>query len=355
MVINLSQGHSEFSTPPRLVDLITTFINRGFNQYAPLFGVMSLRERIAEKVELLYGNIYNPDTEVTVTAGATQAIYTAIAALVREGDEVLIFEPAYNSYVPAIEVCGGRPVYVQLKEPDFHIDWREAQKLVNSKTRMIIINTPHNPTGSVLGSNDMKELQRIVRGTNIVVLSDEVYEHMVYSELVHESVARYPELACRSLIACSFGKTFNVTGWEVGYCLGPAKLMKEFRKVHQVQVYSVNAPIQYALSEFITYKEEYLLLADFYQRKRDHFQNLLSETRLIPMPVWGGVFQLVDFSQVSDDGDVTFARKLLHQYGIAALPMSLFHHERKTNHYLRFCFAKEESTLNQVGELLQKI
>jgi len=354
-VLDLANDHPLFPVPSGLVELVAGYMSEGFNHCLMPFGEIVLREQIAHMIETLYGYGYDPQNEITICGGATQAIYTSITALVREGDEVLVFEPANQCYAPSIEINGGRPVYVQLKEPDFHINWSEVRKMVTGKTRMIILNSPHNPTGAVLGPNDMKELQRIVRGTNIIILSDEVYQHMVYNQLEHESVARYPALAKRSMIAYSFGETYNITGWGLGYCVGPAKLMREFRKIQQIQLSSFNVPIQLALAEFMAQRQEYLHLSEFYQGKRDYFQHLLNETRLTPLPVWGGCSQLVDYSQISQDPDWTFASKLLHNHQIAAIPLSAFHHEGKMNKYVRLCFARHESALDSAAKIFSKL
>ncbi|MFA8433827.1 MAG: methionine aminotransferase [Marinifilaceae bacterium] len=354
-VVNLSDRLPEYPPSDRLVALVNEYMQKGYNQYAPFEGIPLLRERIAEKVEDLYGHTYDPEKEITITAGATQAIYTAITALIKEGDEVIIFEPAYSSYVPAVEINGGKPVFVQIQGPDFVIDWRQVQKVMSANTRMIIVNSPHNPTGSVFDQKDILQLQKIIRGTNIIILSDEVYEHIVFNGREHESMARYPDLAGRSLIAFSFGKTYHVSGWEVGYCLGPASLMKEFRKVHQHMVGSVNAPIQYAFADFMTQKEEYLRLAEFYQNKRDYFQRLLQSTNFDPMPVWGSFFQLVDYSKISHESDIDFAHRLVRDYGLASLPVSVFHHKKTRQKLLRFCFAKRRDTLDRAVEILMNI
>ncbi|HWY36930.1 MAG TPA: methionine aminotransferase, partial [Bacteroidia bacterium] len=277
--INLSQGFPDFNCSDKLLDLVTQYMKKGFNQYPPMQGAMPLRERIAELTESLYGTSYNPDTEITVTAGATQAIYTAISAFVREGDEVIVFEPAYDCYVPAIEMNGGKPIFVKLKQPDFSIDWQMVKKLVNHHTRMIIINTPHNPSGAVFNENDLKELEKLTRDTDVIILSDEVYEHMFFNQAKHWGVACNKGLAERSILVSSFGKTVHTTGWKIGYVAAPANLMTEFRKVHQFLVFTCNHPMQLAIAEFLKDKDNYLEVKNFYRQKRDYFAGLIKGSR----------------------------------------------------------------------------
>ena len=274
---------------------------------------------------------------------------------IQEGDEVIVFEPAYDCYVPAIELSGGKPVYIQMKQPDFHIDWNEVQKMVNPKTKLIILNSPHNPTGSILTAQDMKRLEKIVAGTDIVILSDEVYENMVFDGLEHQSIARFPQLAERAMIVFSFGKTFHVTGWRVGYCIAPAKLMNEFRKVHQYLMYTVNAPIQYALTEFLNDPSEYLSVAPLFQEKRDYFQQLIKPSRFKLLPCRGTYFQTVDYSAISDERDRAFAERLIKEFGVASIPVSSFNHDKADHKILRFCFAKNKHTLEQAAERLMKV
>lgn len=352
--INLSQGFPDFAVSPKLVSLVDDYMRKGFNQYAPMPGYMGLREAIAEKVEGLYSAQYNPDTEITITAGATQALFTAIACWVKEGDEVIIIEPAYDSYAPAIELCGGRPVYAQLSYPDFTINWDGVKKLINRNTRMIIINTPHNPTGSVLSAADMDKLEKLTRNTDIVVLSDEVYEHIIFDGLEHQSVARYPKLAERSFIVSSFGKTIHATGWKIGYCMAPANLMIEFRKAHQFNVFSVNTPMQYALADFIKDKDNYLGLNAFYKEKRDLFNKLFKGTKFKQRPSAGTYFQLLDYSAITDEKDTELAVRLTKEYGVASIPVSVFYHKPQDNKVLRFCFAKGDDTIEKAAEKLSK-
>lgn len=353
--INLSQGFPDFDCAPELVSLVNKHMQAGHNQYAPMPGLISLREAIAEKTELLYGATYNPDTEITVTAGATQAIFTAITAMVREGDEVIVFEPAYDCYQPAIELNGGKTVYLQLKAPAYSIDWNEVKKMINHRTKMIIINTPHNPTGSILSADDLKTLQKLIAGTDIVIISDEVYEHIIFDGHRHESVALYPQLAERSFIISSFGKTFHTTGWKTGYCLAPQNLMTEFRKVHQFLVFSGNTPIQHALAEFLKQKEHYLELGNFYQKKRDFFIRHIGNSKFTWSPAAGTYFQLLNYKKISGEKDTDFAIRLTKEFGLASIPVSVFYHENMDHNVLRFCFAKKEETLEKAAEIINSI
>jgi methionine aminotransferase len=353
--INLSQGFPDFSCKDELTGLVTKHMKAGLNQYAPMPGVMTLREAIAEKTEALYGCAYDPETEITITAGATQAIYTAITAFVKEDDEVLIFEPAYDCYVPAIELNGGTPVYYQMKAPAYSIDWDEVKKLVNHHTKMIIINTPHNPTGSIMKASDMAMLQKLTANTEIVIVSDEVYEHILFDGEEHQSVARFPKLAERSIIVSSFGKTFHTTGWKVGYCTAPKNLMTEFRKVHQFLVFSVNTPMQYAIADFLKNKKNYLDLSNFYQKKRDYFNKLIGKSRFSFQPSAGTYFQLLNYKTIGTEKDTEYAVKLIKEAGIASVPVSVFYHQPQDNQMLRFCFAKADETLEKAAELLCKI
>jgi methionine aminotransferase len=353
--INLSQGFPDFNCPPELVDLVNAAMKAGHNQYAPMPGVPLLRERIAEKTEELYGAKYDPDLEITVTAGATQAIYTAIAACVREDDEVIIFEPAYDCYQPAIELNGGKTIYMQLTAPEYSIDWNAVKKVVNHHTRMIIINTPHNPTGAVLKAEDMKQLEKLTKNTDIVILSDEVYEHILFDGNTHESMAKYPNLAKRSLIISSFGKTFHTTGWKIGYCIGPKELMAEFRKVHQFLVFTCNSAMQYGIAEFLKNKKHYLELGNFYQKKRDKFNKLLRGSRFKLTPSPGTYFQLLQYSDITTEKDTEYAVRMLKENGVAAIPISVFYHKPVYDNMLRFCFAKKDETLEKAAEILKKI
>jgi methionine aminotransferase len=353
--INLSQGFPDFDCAKKLRDLVTKYINAGLNQYPPMAGIMRLRERIAEKAESLYAAKYDPEHEVTVVPGATYGIFTAISTLVRPGDEVVMFEPTYDSYLPSVEVNGGVPVCVQLRYPDYSIDWSEVQRAITPKTRVILINTPNNPTASVFSGEDMRMLEGMLRGTDIVVVSDEVYEHIVFDGHQHQSVARFPGLAERSIVVSSFGKTYHVTGWKMGYVLAPKELMAEFRKVHQYNVFVTNGPLQYALAEFMENPEAYLSLAGFYQKKRDFFLDGVKGSRFKPLPSRGTFFQNLAYDAVSEEKDTDLAIRLTRERGIASIPVSVFYRKPPPHKVLRFCFAKSEDTLARGAEILCKI
>lgn len=353
--INLSQGFPNFSSPQELTDLVCYYLQQGYNQYAPMPGLMELREAIAQKAKQTYGVSINPDTEITVTAGATQALYCSIAAFVRPGDEVILLEPCYDSYRPAIEANGGTPVIYELKAPDYKVDWGQFEQLLSPSTRMIIINTPHNPTGTILESEDLLALQRITSGTDILVLSDEVYEHLIYDGAAHQSVIRYPELRSRSLATFSFGKTFHNTGWKVGYCIAPPELTKEFRKVHQFNVFSVHRPTQHALADYLQDASTYESLPSFFAEKRDLLLELMNASRFKPLHCKGTYFCNFDYSAISDEPDRDFARRLTTEYGVAAIPVSAFYSSRRDDRVIRLCFAKTAETLRSAGELLAKV
>jgi methionine transaminase len=353
--INLSQGFPDFDCAPELRALVWKYLNAGLNQYPPMAGVMCLREAISEKAAALYGCAYDPEDEVTVVPGATYGIYTAMAALVHPGDEVVLFEPAYDSYAPAVEVHGGKPVYVQLTYPDYAIDWQAVQRAISSRTRAIIINTPNNPTASVFSAEDLRMLEGLLRGTDIVLVSDEVYEHIVFDGHAHQSVARFPGLAERSFVVSSFGKTYSVTGWKMGYVLAPRELMTEFRKVHQFNVFVANSPIQYALAEYMKDKDAYLNLAAFYQRKRDFFLEGLRGSRWQPLPSRGTFFQNLRYDAITDEPDTELALRLTRERGVAAIPVSVFYREPPQHKVLRFCFAKSEDTLAKGAAILSRL
>lgn len=353
--INLSQGFPDFPVSQKLIDLVYKYMNKGYNQYAPMTGLAGLREQIALKVEKLYGAKYDPEKEINITAGGTQALHTAIAAIIRDEDEVVVFEPAYDSYIPVIKLHGGLVKNFELKLPDYHIDWQEAKKLITHRTRMIVINSPHNPSGSVLKPADMLELEKLVSGTDIVILSDEVYEHLIYDGIQHESVCRYPALAQRSFVVGSFGKTFHATGWKTGFILAPENLMKEFRKVHQFVVFATNTPVQHALAEFLTDSTNYEDLGKFYQRKRDAFVKMIEPSRFKVIPTHGTYFQLLDYSAITDESETEFAVRLVKEHSLASIPVSVFYQQKTDNHVLRFCFAKEEQTLEKAAEILCRI
>lgn len=353
--INLSQGFPDFDISEHLIGLVNKYMKKGYNQYAPMQGVPVLREAISQKTMDTCNVKYDPNKEITITAGATQALYTAISAFIRENDEVIIFEPAYDSYVPAVLLNGGVLKYASLKHPDYHVDWEEVKKLISNKTRMIIINTPHNPTGSILKKADMLALEKITKGTDIIILSDEVYEHLIFDSNKHESVCRYPGLAERSLVIGSFGKTFHATGWKMGYCLAPENLTSEFRKAHQFIVFACNTPIQHAIAEYLADKENYTYLNDFYQKKRDYFVDLIKASRFKIIPSYGTYFQLLDYSSFSEEKEMDIAVRLTKEFKIASIPVSAFYHKMTDNKVLRFCFAKKEETLEQAAEILCKI
>ena len=354
--INLSQGFPDFDCSPELIELVNKAMRDGHNQYAPMPGLMALREVIANKTNLLHGCEYSPETEITITAGGTQAIFTAIASCVKEGDEVIVFEPAYDCYQPAIELAGGLPVFVQLKGPDFRPDWREVEKVFNHRTRLVIINTPHNPTGSCWEQSDFLALEKIMHHSDAILLSDEVYEHLIFDGRKHFSACQFKGLAERSFIIASFGKTFHTTGWKMGYCLAPANLMVEFRKVHQFLVFSANTPVQYALASYLSEAKNYLGLGAFYQAKRDFFLDRIKGSRLTGTAAGGSYFQLLDYSAVSKEKDTVFAQRLVKEFGLAAIPISVFSHEPTPHEFtLRFCFAKKEATLEAAAAIIQKL
>jgi methionine aminotransferase len=353
--INLSQGFPDFPISKELISLVNKYMQKGFNQYAPMQGVLALREELAAKINRSYGAVYDPVKEINITAGATQAINSVISAIVQQDDEVVIFEPAYDSYAPSVVLNGGIVKYAELKLPDFHIDWNEVKKMISNRTRLIILNSPHNPTGSILGVDDMKQLEKIVANTNIIILSDEVYEHLIFDGKQHESICRHPELAKRSFVIGSFGKTFHTTGWKIGYVMAPENLMSEFRKVHQFVVFCVNTPIQYAMADFLKNKANYENLGEFYQQKRDAFVNLIKGSRFKIIPSYGTYFQLLDYSAISEEKELDFAKRLVTEYGIASVPVSPFYNKALDNKLLRFCFAKEEKTLEKAAEILCKI
>lgn len=353
--INLSQGFPDFETSPELINLVNTAMKKGHNQYAPMPGVMALREQIAQKTEKLYGAVYNPDTEITVTAGGTQAIFTAITAVINPNDEVIIFEPAFDCYAPAIKLAGGIVKSLELEPPDYRIPWDMVRRLINNKTRMIILNTPHNPTATILQKEDIEELCAIVKNQDILILSDEVYEHLIYDGETHHGMARYPELQQRSFIVASFGKPFHATGWKVGYCMAPAFLMQEFRKVHQFLVFSVNTPLQYAIAEYLKNENTYLSLPDFFQQKRDYFRNGLQESKFELLPCSGTYFQSVTYNNITDEKDSDFALRLTKEIGVASIPTSVFYTKGTDFHVLRFCFAKRQETLDKAVDRLLKV
>ncbi len=350
--LNMAQGFPDFDCPPALVKLVNQYMKAGLNQYAAMPGVPELRAKIAAKTEKLYSASYDPATEVTIVGGATLGLFCAICAVVRENDEVIVIEPAYDSYVPAIELNGGKPVFAKLKYPNFSVDWGEVKKLINFKTRAIIINTPHNPSGMTFSAQDMQQLEKLVEDSDIIVISDEVYEHIIFDGLEHQSVARFPKLADRSFIVSSFGKTFHNTGWKMGYVLAPEQLSAEFRKIYQYTVFSANTPIQYALADYLDNEEHYMQLSSFYQEKRDLFRKLLKDSNFKLFPCHGSYFQLLGYEKLSSDWDFEMAIRMTKENGIASIPISTFYRDKTDNKILRFCFAKNNDTLKSAAKIL---
>lgn len=352
--INLSQGFPDFPVDPKLIDLIAAKMREGFNQYAPMPGAPALRNVIAEVVSKSYNRTTDPETEVTVTAGGTEALFSVIAALVHPGDEVIVFDPAYDSYNPAIRLNGGVPVHINLTYPDFSIDWEEVKSKISSYTRMVMINTPHNPSGAVLTEQDLKTFQSLALEHDLLVLSDEVYERIIFDGINHQSVLQFPELAERSIAVFSFGKTFHATGWKVGYTVAPAKLTAEIRKAHQFVTFSVNTPVQLALAEYMTVPDHYLNLSSFYQKKRDYFLDGIKGSSFEPMECHGSYFQSLSYKSISTLPDMQMAEELTKKHKVAAVPVSAFYQDKTDNNLLRFCFAKQEKTLDQAIEILRK-
>lgn len=353
--INLSQGFPNFPSDPALIALVDKAMQNGFNQYAPMAGVMELRKEIVQMIYEQHGHHYNPETEITLTAGATQAIFTAIACSIKKGDEVIILTPAYDCYAPTIELFGGKVVPVQLYPPEYDLNWNAVKESISSKTKLIIINNPHNPSGKLFSKEDMKSLSEITVNHDLLVLSDEVYEHIVFDKKEHQSAARFPELASRTFITASFGKTFHNTGWKMGYCLAPEILMSEFQKVHQFNVFCVNHPIQKALATYLKTPGNYTRLSDFYQQKRDLFLRLIEKSNFKAIPSAGTYFQLLDYSEISDLGDVEFAERLLKTHGVATIPTSVFNVGNQDFKQIRVCFAKTDETLEKAAEILNKL
>jgi len=353
--INLSQGFPNFDVAPELIDLVTKAMKDGDNQYAPMQGLMDLREEVSIAFENNYGTKYDPDTEITITSGATQAIYSAITTIIHDGDEAIIIEPAFDIYVPGVRMNGGIAKTTKLKGDDFHVDWKELTRLITASTKLIIINSPHNPTSSILSKEDMMELENITRNTDIIVLSDEVYEHIIFDEEKHHSAAAFPDLASRSFIVGSFGKTFHVTGWKTGFCIAPKELMAEFRKVHQNVVFAGNRPMQTALAEYMHNPDNYNDIDKMYSQKRDYFLELMKDSRFTPLPSKGTYFQLFKYDKISDESELDFATKLTREHGVAAIPLSYFYNDGTDNRVLRFCFAKTNDTLEKAAEILCKI
>jgi methionine aminotransferase len=353
--INLGQGFPDYPIDPALIELVDAAMRAGHNQYPLMPGVMTLREAIAAKVERLYGRAYDPEHEVTVTTGATQAIFTSVQALAQAGDEVIVFEPAYDSYVPAVELAGATAVRLPLTFPGFRIDWTRVRAAITPRTRLIVVNTPNNPGTSVLDASDLAALADATRGTAIAVVADEAYEHMVYDGARHESLARHPELASRSVVIGSFGKTFHATGWKVGYALAPRALTAELRRVHQFTVFTVNAPVQHALAAFLAQPSRYESLPAFFEPRRNLLRDALEQTPLRPLPCAGSYFLLASYAGIGDEPDDAFARRLVTDFGVAAIPLSAFFRDATDHRVVRFCFAKREETLLAAAGRLQAL
>jgi methionine aminotransferase len=353
--INLSQGFPDFNTAPELVEAVARYMRDGYNQYAPMPGVFALREALARKIELLYGRRYDPGTEITITSGATEAIYSTLTALVHPGDEVVLLQPAYDSYAPAVQLSGGVARYVTLRRPDYRIDWDEVRQAISPRTRVIMVNSPHNPTGMMLDAGDIRELGRVLQGTGAIVVSDEVYEHIVFDGARHESLARYPEIAERAVVISSFGKTYHTTGWKVGYCAAPQPISAEIMRVHQFVTFAVNGAIQRAYAEFLNRDPAIADLAPFYQAKRDRFLELIRGSRFTPLACRGTYFQMVDYSAITDERDSEFALRLIREHGVATIPISPFLSGEEPGPVLRLCFAKKDETLELGAERLRAV
>ncbi len=353
--LNLSQGFPDFDCDAELVAAVHRHMQAGHNQYAPMPGLLALREAVASKISRLYGARYDPVTELTITAGATEALFDVISAFVRPGDDVVVFEPAYDAYVPVIRLNGGQPRFVTLRAPEYRIDWNEVRQALTPRTRLLIVNSPHNPTGAVLSADDLDQLASALDGSRVIVLADEVYEHIVFDGRRHESLARHPDLRRRTCVVSSFGKTYHTTGWKVGYVSAPAPLSAEIQRVHQFVTFAVNTPIQMAYAEFTERRDSYDDLAAFYQDKRDRFLDLLEGSRFSPVACHGTYFQILDYSAISDEPDAAFARRLLQDHGVASIPTSAFLYNSEAPRVLRFCFAKKDDTLERAAARLRQV
>ena len=353
--VNLGQGFPDFPMSDQLVSLVARAMQEGHNQYAHMNGLVALREVLAEKIAGLYGTLVDPASQITITPGGTYAIYTALTTVLRPGDEVIVFEPAYDSYIPNIEINGAIPVRIDLRFPDYHIDWDEVRRRITPRTRMILLNSPHNPTGAVLRPDDIEQLRSVVKNTRIFIHSDEVYEHLIFDQIPHQSILRYPDLLERSFVSFSFGKVFHCTGWKLGYSVSSPSLMQEFRKVHQFNCFSCHTPSQFGLARYLTDKESYLSLSAFVQQKRDYFGKLMAQTKFTPLPSYGSYFQLYKYDRISDESDKDFAIRITKEYGVASIPVSVFYQSGKDDKVIRFCFCKKEETLEKAVERLIKI
>ena len=352
--VNLGQGFPDFPMSEELIALVDEAMRNGYNQYAHMNGLISLREVLAEKIAGLYSTRVHPDTQITITPGGTYAIYTALTTILRPGDEVIVFEPAYDSYIPNIEINGAIPIRIDLPFPDYRIDWEEVRRRVTPKTRMILLNTPHNPTGSILREEDIAQLRALVKDTAIFIHSDEVYEHLIFDGIPHQSILRYPDLLERSFVSFSFGKVYHCTGWKLGYSVSSPALMAEFRKVHQFNCFSSHTPSQVALAKYLTDKNTYLSLAGFMQSKKDYFQRLMASTRFTPLPSYGSYFQLYKYDRISEETDKDLCIRITKEYGVASIPVSAFYQSGKDDKVIRFCFAKKEETLEKAVQRLVK-
>lgn len=353
--INLGQGFPDFPMNQELAMRVQQAIQNNYNQYSPMAGWLPLREAIAEKAAYLYGANINPDTEITITPGGTYAIYSALTTILQPGDEVIVFEPAYDCYIPTVEINGAKAVTINLVYPDYHINWNLVQAAITERTKAIIINSPHNPTGSVIGEEDINQLRKIVSGTNIFIISDEVYEHLIFDNILHQSILRYPDLLERSFVCFSFGKTYSCTGWKLGYCIAPPALTREFRKVHQFNCFSCHTPTQAGLAGFLQDKEAYLSLSAFIQEKRDYFKELMAQTKFTLQESYGSYFICGTYERISNEGDKQFAIRLTKEAGVATIPVSAFYQLGKDDNVLRFCFSKNKETLNAAVEKLMRV
>ena len=353
--VNLGQGFPDYNMSEDLISLVNEAMKNGFNQYVPMQGHLPLREALSEKIKFLYNTKVNPDTQITITPGGTYAIYTALTTILQPGDEVIVFEPAYDSYIPTVEVNGAVPVLIDLEFPEYKIDWNKVRQKISRKTRMILLNSPHNPTGAVLSADDINELRSIVRDKNIFICSDEVYEHLIFDDVPHQSILRYPDLLEKSFVCFSFGKVFHCTGWKLGYCVSSPELTKEFRKVHQFNCFSCNSPMQVGLAKFLSNKDSYLPLSSFMQRKRDYFIKLMQATKFKLLNSHGSYFICGTYGNISDEADKDFCIRITKQYGVTTIPVSVFYRAGTDNKVVRFCFAKKEETLEAAVERLATI
>jgi methionine aminotransferase len=352
--VNLGQGFPDFEMSPELIGLVNKAMQDGYNQYAPMPGWMPLRETIAKKIETLYGTVVNPATEITITPGGTYAIYSSLTAILEPGDEVIVLQPNYDSYIPNIIVNGAKPVLIDLELPGFSVNWHKVRQAVSDKTKAIILNSPHNPTGAILSENDIQELRKIVAGTNIFIISDEVYEHIVFDGAAHQSMLKYPDLFERSFVCFSFGKVFHCTGWKLGYCVAPADLTKEFIRIHQFNAFSTNTPAQVGMAKYLENPDSYTSLPQFYQQKRDYFVEAMKQTKFDLMHSAGSYFVCAKYNRLSDEPDRDFCIRLTKEIGVTMIPVSAFYQSGKDDRIVRFCFGKRQSTLEKAVEKLAK-